>query len=154
MKHGAVSQAPGAQFCRVPSSGRFRGKDGATRPRTFTSRPPEGCSRHISRADYTHSEARLVDIARETRSLVTRLEQIYGRHVGSAISANSPPRGKPCNEAPTQRNRYACNMGATALLLGEQLWPQFSTPFVPCEVLCRATVCFSPALPLRQQRRV
>ena len=102
------TQSPQVQFGRVPSSGRFRAKDGATHRRTFTARPPEGCSRHVTRADYTHNEARLVDIARETRSLVTRLEHIYGRQVGPSIAANSPPRGKPCNEAPTHRNRYVC----------------------------------------------
>eukprot|EP00892_Ulva_mutabilis_P003117 jgi/Ulvmu1/12806/UM097_0035.1 len=103
---------PPHQPCVIPvrperreSNGQFRDQHGKLRHRTFTSRPAHGVTRVHQRADFTHNPARLVDIATETRSLVNRLEDVYNRPVGPAIANKSPPRGKPCNEAPTSRNR-------------------------------------------------
>lgn len=90
---------------RYGSNGQFRDNYGKIRPRTFTSRPCHGLPRSCNKADFTHNPARLVDIATETRSLVHRLESVYSRPVGQALATKSPPRGKPCNEAPTGRNR-------------------------------------------------
>lgn len=90
---------------RDDSHGQFRDHHGNLKPRTFTSRPSHGLARTMHKADFTHNSARLVDIATETRSLVHRLENVYNRPVGQAIAKKSPPRGKPCNEAPTSRNR-------------------------------------------------
>lgn len=94
-----------ANLERHDSNGQFRDHHGNLKPRTFTSRPSHGLARTIHKADFTHNSARLVDIATETRSLVHRLESVYNRPVGQAIAEKSPPRGKPCNEAPTSRNR-------------------------------------------------
>jgi hypothetical protein len=98
------------RLARVPSSGKYRDVNGVPQPRTFTARPKPGCSRPVTRVDFTHNEARLVDIARETQSLVSRLERVYGRQVAVTIAANTRPVNKPCNEAPTALNRQASDV--------------------------------------------
>lgn len=90
---------------RPPSSNKFRARSGAVHTRTFTSRPAVGCARRTQKLDFSHNPAQLERIENETRSLVTRLERVYGRDVGTTVRHSSPPRGLPCNEAPHSRNR-------------------------------------------------
>ena len=101
---------------RPPSSNKFRARSGAVHARTFTARPAAPCPRRAPKLDFSHSPAQLERIENETRSLVTRLERVYGRDVGSTVRHASPPRGLPCNEAPHSRNRCAAcytSVGAT-----------------------------------------
>lgn len=117
--HVSLLPSPGIlPMCleRRESNGQYRDHHGKLRPRTFTSRPSHGLARTQHRSDFTHNPARLVDIATETKSLVTRLEHVYSRPVGPAIANKSPPRGKPCNEAPTSRNRLAALHNGPCLL--------------------------------------
>jgi hypothetical protein len=89
-----------------PANTTFRTRTGRTKSRTFTAHPTD-CARRPPRSDYTHTEAQLVRIANETKSLVTRLQKVYSRPVAVPAEHRSPPRQLPCREAHHARNRCA-----------------------------------------------
>jgi hypothetical protein len=93
---------------RPGTSNKIRTQSGRMRPRTFTARPAVATPPRRRKADYSHSDAQLAAIATETRSLVNRLQRVYGRPRGESAERDAPPRGLPCNEAPAARSRCAC----------------------------------------------
>jgi hypothetical protein len=87
---------------RPLTGNKIRTGSGRVRSRTFTRRPNAAGAKRFAKADYTHNEAQLSAMMKETQSLVARLNKVYHR---KGSSAGTAPR--TVFEAPTARNRYA-----------------------------------------------
>jgi hypothetical protein len=101
---------------RPQTSSYYRDNAGIVRPRTFTARPPVDRARRLPKADYSHTNAELEQMENETRSLVQRLQRVYGRPVAATVSSASPPHRLPCNEAPHSVNRCVAGKGCAGVL--------------------------------------